>query len=105
MSFYFYAAFVSAVYLFELLEENVLRYKYLRPKIPDFAGAFSGPMIFRDNGKRTEFAECTLSNGIATFKRKHHFVHQNRPNSPIFCPARLYLFQISTTTIARTNKH
>ena len=40
MSFYFYAAFVSAVYLFGLLEENVLRYMYLRPKIPDFAGAF-----------------------------------------------------------------
>src|SRR4029434_4741219 len=37
--------------------------------------------------------------------RKHHFVHQNRPNSPVFCPARLYFFLINTTTIATMNKH
>src|SRR4029434_946199 len=39
---------------------------------------------FRDNRKRTGFAECTFWNRIATFRRKHHFVHQNRPNSPVF---------------------
>src|SRR4029434_7770402 len=31
--------------------------------------------------------------------------HQNRPNSPVFCPARLYFFLINTTTIATMNKH
>src|SRR4029434_4392536 len=33
------------------------------------------------------------------------FVHQNRPNSPVFCPARLYFFLLNTTTIATMNKH
>src|SRR4029434_2165746 len=60
---------------------------------------------FRDNRKRTEFAECTVCNRIATFRRKHHFVHQNRPKSPVFCPAKLYFFLINTTTIATMNKH
>ena len=30
-------------------------------------------MIFRDRGKRTDFAEYTLLNGITYFRRKRHF--------------------------------
>src|SRR4029434_7987370 len=37
-----------------------------------------------------------------TFRRKHHFVHQNRPNSLVFFPARLYFFLINTTLIRGT---
>ena len=46
-----------------------------------------GPMIFRDRGKRTEFAEYTLWNGIAyisKFKRKRHFMSPNPPISLCF---------------------
>src|SRR4029434_72267 len=60
---------------------------------------------FRDNRKRTEFAEWNVWNRIANFRRKHNFVHQNRPNSAVFCPARLYFFLKNTTTIATMNKH
>ena len=34
-------------------------------------------IIFRDRGKPTEFAEYTMLNGIAYFRRKRHFMSPN----------------------------
>src|SRR4029434_2946206 len=81
----------------------------VEPRFPNWgtqsgSGGTQGENV-RDNRKGTEFAECTLSNRIETFRRKHHCVHKNHPNSPVFCTARLYLFLINTTTIATMNKH